>query len=255
MFFDDHPRFLETSQTAAHRDRLNLRHEAIITSNRHILEGSRVVDIGSHDGRWSCAALRAGAQHVIGIEARQELVQHSNDNFAYYGFPPETYHFQLGDVFDVLHDEKLQPADADVVLCLGFLYHTLRYPDLFSGIRRLRPRHLIIDTAVYDSTEKVVRLFNEPTDRERNAVAGGGARNNRMLTGWPSVPALELMLWMWGFEVEEYVDWNAIIASHPEIEPGRARQYAERTRVTVRCGRRRGRRRRLAAEAAEPADD
>lgn len=68
MFFDDHPEFLETSSTAAGKDRLNLRHVAIIEEHCKILSGSRVLDIASHDGRWSFAALQAGATHVTGIE-------------------------------------------------------------------------------------------------------------------------------------------------------------------------------------------
>jgi len=250
MFFDDHPRFLETSETAAGRDRLNLRHEAIITGNRHILEGARVIDIASHDGRWSCAALRAGAQHVIGVEARPDLVNHSRENMAHYGISPDAYHFECGDVFDVLGDRRLKRADADVVMCLGFLYHTLRYPELFAGIRRLRPKYLILDTAVYDSTEKVVRIFNESTDKQSSAVAGHGARKGRILTGWPSVPALELMLSMWDFKVEEYVDWEGLVAAHPDLRAASVHQYTQGRRITARCKRRRGRGRR----AAEPAD-
>ena len=235
MFFDDHPRFMETSSTAANRDRLNLRHEAIITANRHVFDGARVVDIASHDGRWSCAALRAGAKHVIGIEARQDLVDHSNENMAHYGFSPDSYHFECGDVFDVLHDQQLRLEDADVVMCLGFFYHTLRYPELLTGITRLNPGFLILDTAVYDSTEKVVRIFSESTGKERNAVAGPGTRNARMLTGWPSVPALELMLSMWDYQVEEYVDWSALIGAHPDVARQSTRQYAEGNRITARC--------------------
>ena len=254
MFFHDHPRFLETSQTSAQRDRLNLRHEAIITANRHILDGARVVDIASHDGRWSCAALRAGAQHVIGIEARKELIDHSNDNLAHYGFSPQTYRFEHGDVFEVLQDGRLQRDDADVVLCLGFLYHTLRYAELFSGIRRLKPRYLVLDTAVYDSTDKVVRLVSESTEKERNAVAALGARGTRMLSGWPSVPAVEMMLSMWGFQVEEYVDWTALISTHPDMSAHVAR-YATGSRVTARCRRRGFKKSPPPGEPAEGTDD
>lgn len=248
MFFDDHPRFLETGQTATNRDRLNFRHEAIVTPNQDILDGARVVDIGSHDGRWSCAVLRVGAQHVIGIEAREELVEHSNDNLAHYGFSAEAYHFERGDVFDVLGSGRVQPADADVVMCLGFLYHTLRYPELFAGIRRLDAKYLILDTAVYDSADKVVRIVSERSGKERNAVEGQGARNGRMLTGWPSVPTLELMLSMWDYKVEQYVDWRGLIAAHPEMSPDTVRQYAEGTRITARCRLRRGNRRRTPGE-------
>lgn len=76
-FFDRVPGFFETSETSSFRWRLNLRHEAIFTENADLLSGARVLDIASHDGRWSMAALQAGAAHVTGVEARPDLVAHA----------------------------------------------------------------------------------------------------------------------------------------------------------------------------------
>ena len=39
------------------------------------LRGPRVLDLGCHDGRWSFAAIEAGACHVIGSEARAQLAK------------------------------------------------------------------------------------------------------------------------------------------------------------------------------------
>src|SRR5688572_864240 len=145
MFFDDHPEFLETSSTATYKVRLNWRHEAMIASNAEILAGARVLDIASHDGRWSMAALEAGAREVVGIEGRPELVERANGHFANRGIADDRYRFIAADVFDVLaRPEDHDLGEFDVVMCLGFLYHTLRYPELFSGIRELKPHHLIV---------------------------------------------------------------------------------------------------------------
>ena len=57
-FFDAYPRFFETSQTSTQPWRLNLRHEAIFGDNAAAFPGARVLDIASHDGRWSLAALQ-----------------------------------------------------------------------------------------------------------------------------------------------------------------------------------------------------
>ena len=73
-FFNVYSRFLETSQTGASLNRLNRRHEAIFGSFPEIYVGARVLDIASHDGRWSFAALKAGAAHVIGVEPREHLI-------------------------------------------------------------------------------------------------------------------------------------------------------------------------------------
>ena len=102
MFFDDYPRFYETSETLPSRARLNLRYEAIIAENLDILDGARVLDIASHDGRWSLAALASGAKSVVGIEGRPELVEHSVANLEYYGYGPDEYRFLTGDVHKVL---------------------------------------------------------------------------------------------------------------------------------------------------------
>ena len=74
-FCDLYPRFLETTETVPSRSRLNARWRAIIGWNQTILTGRRIVDFGCHDGRWSFAALKIGATHVIGIEARAHLVR------------------------------------------------------------------------------------------------------------------------------------------------------------------------------------
>ena len=141
-FFENYPRFLETSGIASRPGRLNLRYEAMIEANRDILEGARVLDIASHDGRWTFAALKVGARHVTGIEPRQNLVDNAIATFAAYGTDPTSYRFLCGDAFEILPQRNL---DVDVVLCLGFLYHTLRYPELVRRIRDLDPTHLVFD--------------------------------------------------------------------------------------------------------------
>ena len=57
-FFDDYPRFRETSNVASSLDRLNFRYSHVIDRNRRLLEGKRVLDIASHDARFTFAALR-----------------------------------------------------------------------------------------------------------------------------------------------------------------------------------------------------
>ena len=71
-FFDQYPRFYETSETFAYPSRLNLRHEAIFAENTDIFEGRRVLDIASHGGRWSFAALPWRGPRLV-IELRRPL--------------------------------------------------------------------------------------------------------------------------------------------------------------------------------------
>ncbi|MFC6865597.1 methyltransferase domain-containing protein [Haloechinothrix salitolerans] len=186
--------------------------------------------MASHDGRWSFAALRAGATHVTGIEARKELVKGAEDNFAHYDVDPTTYRFVCGDVFDALTTEGL---DVDVVMCLGFLYHTLRYNELFTHIRALRPRHLIVDTNVMPDQDKpVVRLVRDKTAKQQNAAADAFSHNGQALVGKPSAPAVRFMQETYDFEVEDIYDWHNLLAARPGVE-GLA-DYRKDQRVTMR---------------------
>ncbi|MFL6179625.1 MAG: class I SAM-dependent methyltransferase, partial [Actinomycetes bacterium] len=130
MFFDEFPIFLETSSTASGRSRLNIRHHAMFESNKSIFPNAKVIDLASHDGRWTMSALEAGASHVIGVEGRPELVKRAEENIAHYGVDPTRYRFINDDIFDVLRSPADNEVDIDIVMCLGFIYHTLRYQDL-----------------------------------------------------------------------------------------------------------------------------
>jgi hypothetical protein len=231
MFFDAYPRFYETSRTSPQRGRLNLRYEAIFAENRDVFEGARVLDIASHDGRWSLAALETGATAVVGIEAKGHLVAAAQKNLSQYYEGSGTYRFVSGDVFEALASEAFA---ADVVLCLGFLYHTLRYPELMRLVRNLGPRYLVIDTFVVPGEQKpLVHLYSEETGSQRNAVTDAFSHGNQTLVGWPSRRGLEALVEAYGFSVERYSDWGSLIRDNPGLS--NVSDYAEGRRVTARC--------------------
>ena len=237
MFFDENPEFLETSVTAASRNRLNLRHLGIIKENEDVLRGSTVVDVASHDGRWSYAALDAGADRVIGIEGRQRLVDNANRTFAAKGVRGSAYVMIQGDV----HEELLRPkVKGNVVLCLGFLYHTARYVELMAGIRSTQAKYVIVDTRVIPSVgdRPLVEMRTEGTKAESVAIKDRFARRNRVISAVPSEAAVVLMLEAIGYEVDHRTDWPALLASHDtEVVNRSVPQYANGTRVTFRARR------------------
>ncbi|MGZ0165843.1 MAG: hypothetical protein ACKVII_18110 [Planctomycetales bacterium] len=53
-FFDQYQQFYETGITP-NANRLRWRYDAIINANADILEGAKVLDVASHNGRWSAA--------------------------------------------------------------------------------------------------------------------------------------------------------------------------------------------------------
>jgi len=228
-FFNEHPRFLETSTTAVDADRLNIRHRELIQRNRDVLAGARVLDIASHDGRWSFAALDAGATHVTGVEARPELVANAEQSLAAYGADPGSYRFIAGDVFGVLAREKL---NIDVVQCFGFLYHTLRYPELFSRLRDLEPQRLLLDTRVERGKGRLIRVGLNEVTAQAQAAPDDFTEGARALVGVPTRQALRFMLRAYGFHVEEAVEWDEAVQ---DAKPTAMRRYRKGSRISWRC--------------------
>ena len=230
MFAEDYPRFMEASELTPQPDRTNERYEAVFASNRDIFDGARVLDLASHDGRFSFAALKTGAAHVTGVEVRQSLIDSAQETFAYYGQDPETYRFVCGDVFDVLARGKF---DVDVVLCLGYLYHTYRHTELMFRLHELAPQHLILDTMVTPETQPTLRVIGEPNAKDIRSAAQDDYSVDRVLVLRPSVPAVQMLLHAYGFEIESVYDWPSRLAGRP-IMPG-LKGYAAGERVTLRC--------------------
>jgi methyltransferase family protein len=231
-FFEKFPRFYLTSSTGLTTARLNLRYEAIFGENRDVFEGASVLDLASHDGRWSLAALATGARSVTGIEARPELVKAATENLAEYGYEADRVRFVTGDVHDVLGTREFE---ADVVLCLGFLYHTLRYNELLHGIRRTNARYLIIDTFSPYMMGPVanVHVITEDADEEGKAAADTYSHGPSVLVGCPNLAAIQAMLGAYGYRVERLSDWAGLLRDNPGTD--NCGDYANQKRITVRC--------------------
>jgi hypothetical protein len=247
VFGDDYPRFIELSDLDTftpegpnqrpdrrsdieQRNRMNERYEALFASNRDIFDGARVLDLASHDGRYSFAALKTGAAHVTGVETRQGLIEKAHEAFAFYGQDPRTYRFLRGDLFEVLAREKF---DVDVVLCFGFLYHTYRHTELMYRIHHLAPRHLIVDTMVTRQAQPTHKMIREKDVEDIRSAAADPYSVGRVLVLRPSLPALQLLVQSYGFEVESNYDWKGRLADRPSL-PGLT-GYANGSRVSLRC--------------------
>jgi predicted RNA methylase len=207
-FFDSYPRFFSTSATNAMPDRLNQRHRALIQSNADIISGRSVLDIASHDGRWSLAAHKAGAEYVLGIEARQHLVEASRANMRNYGVPEGQVEFVRGDVMIEL--DQLESGRFDTVFCFGFLYHMIDHMPLLRKIARLKPTSRVIDTAISTQPGSIVEVHDEAVQNESAAAVGDPGNPARAVKGFPSRAALELMLKAVGFPVLRYYNWRNV---------------------------------------------
>ncbi len=204
-FFDSYPRFYVTSKTRAEPNRLNHRYRALIESNEAMIRDKSVLDIASHDGRWSFAAHKAGARHVLGIEARPYLVEHAQANMRAYKVPEGQVDFVIGDVFQEI--DRLQPGAFETVFCFGFFYHTMHHMLLLSKIARLKPEHVIFDTLVDLDPDSIVEVSAENVAIENAGAVSDAGNSTRVVIGRPTKSALELMLSTSGFTFS-YYDWH-----------------------------------------------
>lgn len=229
-FFDTYPWFYSSSRVGSHPNRLNRRFDVLIRSNLDCVIGKRVLDIASHDGRWSLAALAMGASHVTGVEARTRLIESSRGAVSHYQFPSSSYNFIEGDVHKVLAD--LEPGLFDTAFCFGFLYHTSHHLALLGQIFRLGVTELIVDTAVTMDGSPTITLIEEDSTHEANALRVDGS-GQLSLAGTPSRSALEMLLRHAGFVDPRYLDWTRALESNAAS----LQAYVEGRRVSVRAAR------------------
>lgn len=226
-FFDEFNRFYTTSQTSPFPHRLNGRYTAIIGRNSDFLSGAKILDIASHDGRWTFAALKAGAEYIKGIEPRQELIENAIITLTKYGIAPTQYTFECGDVFDLLKNESF-----DVVLCLGFFYHTIRHAELIDRIERTGARFVIIDTEVTPTSNQMpisasthprlvfdnpygIQLFRDKVTDQQMACHDSLTRNNHTIVGRPSRASVKYLSDHFGYSCAQY-DWPSHFKKYPE---------------------------------------
>ena len=83
--------------------RLRARTRHIIDANRDAIEGARVLDIAANNGRWSYAAIAAGARSVVSIEGRQERIEDAHRFFDQLGVR-DSIETHQGDMYEFLRD-------------------------------------------------------------------------------------------------------------------------------------------------------
>jgi predicted RNA methylase len=205
-FFSEYPRFFATSRTGAEPERLNRRYHVLIERNADLIRGRRILDIASHDGRWSFAALKAGAAHVTGIETRQHLVSNAIETFTHYSVPDDRYSFLCGDLFE---EARNLTGEFDTVFCFGFFYHTLRHAEVLMLVRQWNATAVIIDTAIISSSihDASIRLQKETAHDEGNGLPLAGAASTEIVVGIPTVGAVIMLLDYFGYSAE-LVNWS-----------------------------------------------
>jgi trehalose 2-sulfotransferase len=218
-FFDRYGAFAAGEQPR--RLRLRHRYEAMIGRNRPLLKGASVLHLGSGDGVWCMAALDAGATRVVGIEPKRQIAEAAKAKFAKLGANAKSYQFVAAQVFAALQEFK--PGQFGVVMSTGFFEQAdPRY--FFDQLRRLRPKHVILDTAVMPGTNPVIRFAlkdgAEPASQQAPLSAS--------ILATPSYELIAFLCDVYGFRWEAVdfkamgvADWEGI----RDYESGRRRTY------------------------------
>jgi tRNA (mo5U34)-methyltransferase len=127
--------------------------DALLRAAGGSLRGRRVLDLGCNAGFWSLAALEAGADFVLGVDARQLYIDQAKLVFEAKAIAPERYSFAQGNVFSLQLEEHF-----DVVLCLGLLDHVAKPVELFEVMSARSPELIVIDTEISRSRTSVFEL-------------------------------------------------------------------------------------------------
>ena len=127
--------------------------DALLRATGGSLRGRRVLDLGCNAGFWSLAALEAGADFVLGVDARQLHIDQAELVFEAKGIERARYRFEQGNVFS----HALQ-GRFDVVLCLGLLDHVAKPVELFEVMAGADPELIVIDTEISRSRTSVFEL-------------------------------------------------------------------------------------------------
>ena len=165
-----------------------------------------MLDLASHDGRWSYALSAAGAASV----SASRRARTRSSSFAAYPDGETKHRVTLvhGDVYDEL-PKLIERGDTfDVVAMFGFFYHVMDHYGLLKLVKQLAPGLVVIDSEFHLAPEATIRLAIEPTDSHLNSIAHEPGQEIAPV-GIPSRRATEVMAGSLGFDVE-WADWDRL---------------------------------------------
>lgn len=209
-FFDRYPLFYSSGNTGR-VPRLCARHEVLIGQNVDRIEGRRCLDIGSHDGRWTFAAIQAGAAHVVGVEPRAGLAASAERNLAAYSVPAARYAFAVADGRSYL---RTAGRRFDTVFLFGVFYHVHDHVDLVRLVAETGADTVLLDTQLTQDANALaptVTFTAEPIDDISNnpqeLLPGSGCS----IVGHPSRAFVHFLFDRFGYEVAE-LPWAPALA-------------------------------------------
>lgn len=170
------------------------------------IAGKTVLDLAAHDGRWSYHYASAGAKEVIGVEARQNLI----DDFA--GYPDDEAKARVtlhcADLFEFLEQAVREGKTFDVVAVLGFLYHTMDHFRLFVLLRKVEAKLIIVDSEFVLKNAPMIQIVKESPSLNINTTAHIEGQE-MTIKGVPSIGAMEKFASVLGYQLT-WADWSSL---------------------------------------------
>ncbi|MEO8673984.1 MAG: class I SAM-dependent methyltransferase [Casimicrobiaceae bacterium] len=173
-----------------HAQRLPYLLDPLVAGCGGSLAGLRVLDLGCNAGFWSLAALRRGADFVLGVDARKMHLEQAALVFEVEAIGADRHRFIEA---DLMNADWAAWGRFDVVLCLGLLYHVGRPVELFARMEATGARHIVIDTALSLLSGAAFEMLREPLDDPRNAIGSE-------LVLWPTREAVTVLAAQHGYD-------------------------------------------------------
>ena len=127
-----------------HFESLNARIENLLINQRDALQGKVVLDLGSHMGTFSYAALKLGADFVYCIDTEERLLRQGEELFEYYQVPKARYRFEREEVVPFL--ESQSGNRFDTLFCFGLLYYIPEPFQLLQLMAKVARETILLDT-------------------------------------------------------------------------------------------------------------
>lgn len=204
--------------------RMNWRHAHIVVPLLEEIKGARILDLGSHDGRWPSAYADAGAREIVGIEGRASLVEKFNQ------FPGENkdkVKLTVGDFVDDMDKLIAAGETFDIVSCLGVYYHTMQHYRMMCQMATFKPKLIIIDSEFSRSADAIIAVGRENPASDLNSIEQFKDQSF-VPVGYPSRKALRMMAKSVGYEMQ-VVKWDV-----PEEEREPVQDYYDKWPTRIR---------------------
>lgn len=127
-----------------HYECLNGRVDTLLARHADVIQDCQVLDLASHMGTLSYAALQLGARQVHGVDTEEAMIRKGENLFNQMEVRPDTYRFEVKDVFEFL--EACEPDSFDTVLCFGLLYYVMEPFRLLKLMERVARKCILLDT-------------------------------------------------------------------------------------------------------------